>query len=121
VRQCDGVGVGRCNSGRLLAWPGTTLGWWAVVCGAFEIAWVIFGRQLQGAIREDVCPGRFCTGGREYVAGALLLGLPACVLGVVALTRRGERSLLVWLAVVPAVTFTVFWVLFAAGELLFPH
>ena len=46
------------------------------------------------------------TGGREYVAVALLLGVPACILGLVALVRRGERSLLVWLTVVPAAIFT---------------
>jgi len=91
------------------------------VFATVAVAWVIFGRQLQDAIREDVCPGRFCTGGREYVATALLFGVPACIFGLVALTRRGERSLLVWLTVAPAAIFTVFWALFAAGELLFPH
>jgi hypothetical protein len=94
------------------------MGWCSAALAAPAIAWVIFGQRLQSAIRDDVCPGRFCTGGREYVAVALLLGAPACATGLVALTRRRERSFLIVLTVAPAVLFTAFWLFFAIGELL---
>ena len=89
---------------------------------ALAVAWVIAGQRIQDALNPRACPDSvLCTGGREYVALALVLGVPASVLGVVALIRRGERSILVFLTVVPAVLFTAFWLLFAAGELLSPH
>jgi len=108
--------------GGFISWPGTILGWWSVAVAMLAILWVVFGRLLQSTIRDDMCPGRHCTGdGRAYVALALLLGAPACACGFIALVRRRERSFLVWLTVVPAALFTAFWLLFAAGEVLSPH
>jgi hypothetical protein len=102
--------------------PRSALGWWSVALAVLTVAWVIAGQPLQHALNPRACPGGvLCTGGREYVALALLLGAPASVLGLVALVRYGERSLLVWLTVVPTVLFTAFWLLFAAGELLSPY
>ena len=102
--------------------PRSSIGWWSVALAVLAIVWVIVGRPIQQALKPRACPGGvLCTDGRHYVALALLLGLTASVLGLVALIRRGERSLLLWLTLVPAVLFTAFWTLFAAGELLSPH
>ena len=102
--------------------PRTSLGWWSVALSALAIVWVIVGRPIQQALKPRACPGGvLCTDGRHYVALALLLGLTASVLGFVALIRCGERSLLLWLTLVPAALFTAFWLVFAAAELLFPH
>jgi hypothetical protein len=46
-----------------------------------------------------------------------LCGLAAGIAGLVAMTRQGERSLLVWLAMLPGLV-ALFLVL---GEFLAPH
>ena len=102
--------------------PGSSPGWWSVVLATLAVAWVLAGRSIQHALNPRACPdGVLCTGGREYVAVALLLGAPACFLGLVALIGRKDRAFLVWLTVVPAALLTAFWLIFAAGELLAPH
>jgi len=52
-----------------------------------------------------------------YGLGMLLCGLAAGVIALVALTRRGDRSWLVWLALLPGLS-VLFIVL---GECLVPH
>jgi len=121
-RSASTGGERRAPRGSFRSLPKTPLGWWSVVLAALAVAWVIAGQRIQDALNPRACPDSvLCTGGREYVALALVLGVPASVLGVVALIRRGERSVLVFLTVVPALLFTAFWLLFAAGELLSPH
>jgi len=104
-----------------VVWPGTTLGWWALALAIPATAWIVLGQWMQDALRDRACPGRFCTGGREYVALALLLGGSACLCGLIALAGRGERSILVWLATIATTLFAAFWLVFAASEVLFPH
>jgi len=112
----------RVPRGTLWALPKTVAGWWAVGLGVGAVLWVIAGQRIQDAVNPRACPDNvLCTGGREYVFLAPELGVPASVAGLIALIRLRERSILVFLTVVPAVLFTVFWLLFAAGELLFPH
>ena len=73
---------------------------------ALVIVWVIVGRPIQQALKPRACPeGVLCSDGRHYVALAVLVGLTASALGL--LIRRGERSLLLWLTLVPAVLFAV--------------
>jgi hypothetical protein len=52
-----------------------------------------------------------------YGIAMLLCGLAAGVMGVIAIARRGERSWLVWLCLLPGL-FVAFLLL---GEFLVPH
>lgn len=49
--------------------------------------------------------------------GALICGLTAGALALVALLRHGERSLVAWLALAPGLLALIFLLM----ELLFPH
>jgi hypothetical protein len=52
-----------------------------------------------------------------YGIGMLLCGLAGGILGLIAIVRRGERSWLVWLSVLPALLVSFF----ILGEFLAPH
>ena len=52
-----------------------------------------------------------------YGIGMLLCGLAAGIVGLIAIVRRGERSWLVWLSVLPGLLVSFF----ILGEFLAPH
>ncbi|NTV44674.1 MAG: hypothetical protein HGA67_03180 [Candidatus Yonathbacteria bacterium] len=52
--------------------------------------------------------------------GALLFTILVVVMAIRA-WRTGERSVLVWVGVVPAILIVLFWVVMIIGEFLFPH
>jgi hypothetical protein len=39
----------------------------------------------------------------------------------VALVRRGDRTILVWLSLVPALLISLFWLAFIVVEIVSPH
>lgn len=88
--------------GSFLELPQTRLGWWAVgLAGLFT---VLFIAVASGFI---------------YFSGMLtmIIGVVAGILTAAAIVWRRERSWLLWLMLLPG----LFAVLFAAGEILFPH
>lgn len=82
--------------------PRTNLGWWSVGLGALFT--VLFISVANGFMHFS----GFLTMTLGVVAGILTLG---------ALIWKGERSWLVWLMLLPG----LFAILFALGEIFFPH
>jgi hypothetical protein len=82
--------------------PRTKLGWWSVGLGALFT--VLFISVANGFV---------------HFSGLLtmILGVVAGILTLGALIFKGERSWLVWLVLLPG----IFAILFALGEILFPH
>ena len=98
--------------------PGTRLGWWAVGLAAtfvvmFMINSIVFMPAYQDAAnawwRQTLLP--------LYGIFMMLCGLAAGVVGLIAVTRKHERSWLVWLTILPG-AFMLFLIL---GEFLVPH
>jgi hypothetical protein len=52
---------------------------------------------------------------------AIPAGFGGAVTAFVALFRRGDRAILVWLALVPAVLVSLFWIAFIVAEIVSPH
>ncbi len=100
---------------RFFALPSTRLGWWAVISGIlFSILWF-----LDLAVLMHL--GEVSSAARvlliAYGMLMLLAGLATGLFGLLAVTRRKERSLLVWLTLLPF-ALVVFLLL---GEFLVPH
>jgi hypothetical protein len=98
---------------KFLARPATRLGRWAVaLAAAFAVMFIInaavFMRLAEAPWQHIVLP--------FYGIAMLLCGLAAGVAAAIAIVRKGERSWLVWLPLLPCVL-----VLFlVVGELLGP-
>jgi len=94
--------MGTDQRGRFLAMPQTSLGRWAVGLAALFV--VMFISTTNGLIHF---PG-FLT---------MTLGVIAGILVLAAIIWKQERSWLAWLMLLPG----LFAILFALGEILFPH
>lgn len=99
--------------------PTTRLGrvaCWAAL--AFVVLW--FANSALAALvgtRVIAPEGMLRAALLSFGIGVLGLGLAAGILGAVAILRRHERAILVYLTLVPL----AFVLLFLAGELLLPH
>ena len=100
---------------RLFARPSTGLGRWSVALGATFVVMSIINSTVFMPSESDA-PWRhvFLP---YYGIGMLLCGLAAGIVGLIAIVRRGERSWLVWLCVLPGLFVTCF----VLGEFLSPH
>lgn len=89
-------------SGRFLGLPRTQLGWWAAGLAVVFIALFILipnsGMIFSGFLN-------------------MIFGFVAGILGLLTMLRQGERSWLVWLAVLCG----LFVILFMLGEFMMPH
>ena len=90
------------QQGKFLGLPQTRLGWWAV--GLSALFTVLFVGVASGFVP---------------FSGLLtmIIGVVAGILVVGAIIWRRERSWLIWLMLLPG----LFAILFAGGEILFPH
>ncbi len=103
------------SKNRFFALPSTKLGWWAValafIFGLTNIINATIFMRLPGdePWRQAILP----------IYGILMLacGLAAGMSGLAAIIRRGERSWVVWLTILPG----VFVLFLLVGEFLFPH
>lgn len=87
--------------------PNTRLAWIAIVVDAIAIA--VYAGFLSVADRS-------AGGGRMISLGLPLLAMAAAsLLVVVAIARRGERSLLAWIALIPGVLVLVALIAEATG------
>lgn len=95
--------------------PSTSLGWWSVALAVtFVVLYIInsavFMRLTGGAPwRHAILP--------FYGIAMLSCGLAAGIVGLIAVIRQHERSLLAWLAILPGL-MVLFLIL---GEFLVPH
>jgi hypothetical protein len=95
--------------------PRTRLGWWsAALTGTFIVLFLINAFVFMPASGDQ--PWRHLLL-PFYGIAMLACGLAGGITGLLALTRRHERSWLVWLSQLPAL-----WVvMMLLGEFLFPH
>jgi len=102
---------------RLLGWPSTREGWWSVrLVGAFFVFFILF-QALVGAGQR----GGDTFFSNPWLAVTILLAGSAAIAGGatagVAVVGKGERSLLVFVALL----LGLFVLTFVLGELIFPH
>lgn len=103
------------SKNRFFALPSTRLGWWAVALaflfGLTNIINIAIFMRLPAdePWRQGVLP----------IYGIIMLacGLAAGISGLAAIIRRGERSWIVWLTLIPG----IFVLFLLVGEFLFPH
>lgn len=88
------------ESNRFLGMPHTRFGWWAVGLALTSVVLIL---------AWSILPGGAGLG--------FLCGLGGGVVGLIAIIRQHERSWLVWLTILPG----LFVILFALGEILYPH
>lgn len=100
---------------RFFAPPRTRLGWWSAgLFAAFVLMFLVNAFFLMPA-SIDAGPTRILL--IFFGLAMLACGLASGIISLLAILRRGERSWLVWLPLLPA-----FWVIFMLlGELVFPH
>ena len=107
--------AGQPSRPRFFGWPRTRLGWWSVALTATFVVLMIINGTIFMRLPEDVT-------WREtvlpfYGVAMMSCGLVAGIVALIALTRRHERSWLVWLPI-PAGLFVIVFIL---GEFLVPH
>jgi hypothetical protein len=104
--------------------PASRLGWWAFGLTVATVVWGVLFPSLVGLLGAAFggATGRRLPipVGLTSATLELVLALAALATGIIAL-RKGERSWLTLLAFVPAVLVGGFWILFALGEVLWPH
>lgn len=103
--------------------PSTGAGWWAVAIAVLAIAWAALFPSLMSPLSERLhgTPFRWLSGGREGLTFALLLGVVAGALALRAMVAFHDRARLLWLALIPSLLMTLFWLIFAIGEVVSPH
>ena len=96
--------------------PGTLPGWWAVglITAFFALLLINLPNILNSSATQ---PAWVQIAIPIYEIANLLCGLGALVLGWFAILRRGERSWLVFLSILPGLILIVFLL----GELILPH
>ena len=100
---------------RSLVWPVTRLGWWAIGLMALYALLAILNTAVfmrvtfSEQVTRTVLP--------FYGIFMLLCGLAGAIIALVAIIRKKERAILVWICLLPGL-FVLFLVF---GELLFPH
>ena len=97
----------------ILSWPGTRAGWWSVgLAATFVVLMIINGAVFMNPTfpgSDTILP--------FYGIFMMLCGFAAGIVGLIAVVRLRERSLLVWLTILP----TFFVLVFVLGEFLVPH
>ena len=100
---------------RSLIWPVTRLGWWGIGLVALYAILSILNTAVfmrvtfSEQVTRTVLP--------FYGIFMLLCGLAGTIIALIAIIRNKERSILVWICLLPGL-FVLFLVF---GELLFPH
>jgi hypothetical protein len=100
---------------RILGWPSTKLGWWSILLIAiYEIILLLNNSiylNLPDGVswRETLLP--------VYGIIMMIIGLAAGIVGLIAVARRHERSLLVWITIV----IGLYSLLFLIGDFLLPQ
>ena len=100
---------------RILGWPSTRLGWWAVGLMAAFVVLILINNAVFMQLPEVTTWRVFFL--PLYAIVMLLCGLAAGVAALVAIILKRERSVLAWLPVLTG----LFVVVFLLGEFLVPH
>ena len=103
--------------------PSTKLGWWAFWLGVGTAVWGTVGMivpRLLGPLIGPLIRGMQVSPAMLTVGLAVVLAVCAIAVGIAALVKR-DRS---WMGIAGLALAAVvggFWILFAGGEVLFPH
>ncbi len=100
--------------------PASALGWWTFWLGILAVFWGVLLPSLIGLLARLLAGSVRIPFGFNGVLLALILAIAAIVVGIVAL-RRGERSWMTLTGFIGAILVGGFWILFALGEMLWPH
>jgi len=95
--------------------PSTQLGWWAVGLAIGFIMMNIVNSAVFMRLPENVSWRQTIL--PFYGIFMMLCGIAAFIVGIIAIIRSHERSLLVWLTLLPGTSV----LLFVLGEFLIPH
>jgi hypothetical protein len=104
--------------------PKTKVAWWAMYLGLIAI----FSGPLAGINAAVVNPWIARVSGEKlglaagfvFVFVILIVAISALVTGTLAY-RKGERSWVMWVGLIPAILAAAFWIFMVVGEILFPH
>lgn len=97
--------------------PQTRLGWWAAwLGGAFIILFIVDAVGLIPSIL-GMSPAARETITQSFGLVLVLVGLAAGVISALALTRKKDRSWMVWVALLPG----FFILVLILGSLIFPE
>ncbi len=100
---------------RFLSWPRTRLGWWAIGLGLGTLLLPLLARLVSALLTA-------LSGGMQVAVGVfgllmVLCGIAGGIIGLIAVIRRHERSILVWAAILVGLSN----LLLLGGEFLVPH
>jgi hypothetical protein len=84
---------------RILGWPSTRLGWWSIALAATSVALTLI--YLIVVSREWLSEQQVIGLAFTILPSCALAALAAGIVGLIAVIRRHERSLLVWLTMLP--------------------
>jgi hypothetical protein len=90
---------------RVLGWPSTKLDWWSIVLVAIYEIFMIINNALLLNLPDDISWRVLLL---PFYGILLIIGLVAGVIGLIAVTRSHERSLLVWLTVLLGLLTLIF-------------
>jgi hypothetical protein len=97
---------------RVLDWPGTRLGWWAWGLAVLFFILMMFNGLVLMRMPENAALNAFVL--PFYGIIMLACGIAAGVVGLLAMIKGHERSILVWFPVI----FGLFVLLLLLGEFL---
>jgi uncharacterized membrane protein HdeD (DUF308 family) len=104
--------------------PKTRTAWWAMGLGLATILigpfLGIFASTLRPIIDKAISENTGANIGFALMIFSLLLLVVALVVSIRAF-KKGERSWVMWLGLIPAILGCVFWIVMIAGEFIFPH
>ncbi|MDH4140077.1 MAG: hypothetical protein OEV43_05835 [Coriobacteriia bacterium] len=95
---------------RVFALPRTRIAWTAILLSAFALGWGLLSPDV---VRIPIPGSGFFLSGIAAIA--------ALTTGIVAITKHGERSLLLWVVVTTSGLYSVLAVAFLALELFVGH
>ncbi len=103
--------------------PKTSTAWWAMGLGIGSLFVMPFLGIMAAVVvpyLDTVTHGAGIFGGFMGAIIAIAITFAALVTTIRAY-RKGERSWVMWLGLIPALLTSCLWIVMIAGELLFPH